>query len=123
MLTYEQIYSQLEQKSERELVGIHNVYCSATNNMDACIYDNTEENLLQLLPDDPLKAFYTGRICANQYSTTDDWLQLDGYNNPKTASNPIDCLLFLSDLARWFEQNEDAQDYYLNIEESEEENK
>ena len=41
MLTYAQIYSQLEQKSERELVGIHNAYCSATNNMAACIYDNT----------------------------------------------------------------------------------
>lgn len=31
MLTYEQIYSQLEQKDERELVAIHNAYCSATD--------------------------------------------------------------------------------------------
>lgn len=121
MLTYEQIYSQLEQKSERELVGIHNAYCVATNDMNSCIYENTEDNLLQLLPDNPLKAFYTGRTCANKYSATDDWLQLDGYSNPRTASNPVDCLLFLSDLAKWLEQNEDAQEYYLEVPEDEEE--
>lgn len=121
MLTYEQIYSQLEQKSERELVGMHNAYCVATNNMDNCIFENTEENLLEMLPDDPLKAFYTGRICVSQYYSTDDWLQLDGYNNPKTASNPVDCFLFLSDLAKWLEQNEDAQEYYLEVPEDEEE--
>lgn len=120
MLTYEQIYSQLEQKSERELVVIHNAYCVATYNMNNCIFENTEENLLQLLPDDPLQAFYTGRICVNQYCSMDNWLKLDGYAYPLTTSNPVNCFLFLSDLARWLERNENVQEYYLDIEESEE---
>ena len=121
MLTYEQIYSQLEQKNERELVELHNAYCTVTNRRDDYIFENTEENLLEMLPDDPLQSFYTGRICTNQYYSADDWLQLDGYSNPRTASNPVDCLLFLSDLARWLEQNEDVQEYYLEVPEDEEE--
>lgn len=119
MLTREQILSQLEQKKEDELVEIHNNYCEATNNMENYIYQNTEENLRMLLPSDPVSAFYTGRICSEQYSPSDEYLQLDGYANLKSCSDPVDCFLFLSDLARWMENDEYLQEDYLDVESEE----
>lgn len=121
MLTRDQIIAILEDKTESELVALHNNWCRECNHPQDYIYENTEENLLELIPSDPLRAFQTGRSTHDQYSPTDEYLQLDGYDNPKTASNPVNCLLYLYDLAKWLETDSYLQYIYLDIEEEEEE--
>ena len=121
MLTRDQIIAILEDKTESELVALHNDWCRECNHPQDYIYENTEENLLELIPSDPLRAFQTGRITTDQYSPTDDWLQMDGYGNPQSAGNPVDKLLFLYDLAKWLETDSYLQYIYLDIEEDEEE--
>jgi hypothetical protein len=90
------------------LVDLHNAYCSDCNLPDDYIYENDEENIRQLLPTDPLQAFYNGRMTANDYSPSDAWLYLDGYRNIISCTNGtlLENVIYLSDLAGWLDDKE-----------------
>ncbi len=85
-------------------VALHNAYCEATYNYDDVIYTNDDENLQNMLSSNPLDAFTTGLISRDYYST-DEWLTLDGYAHPVTASNCnlIDKFIFIDDIANWLD--------------------
>jgi len=87
----------------RHFVTLQNAYCEATNNFDDFVYVNDDENLQNLLPSNPLDAFTSGLIARDSYYSTDEWLTLDGYGHPVTASdcNLIDNFVFIEDIARW----------------------
>ena len=69
------------------LVELHNTYCDDCNLLDDCILRNTDEDLEQLLPADPLQAFYNGRASSDNYSPNDTWISLDGYGHIVSCTN------------------------------------
>ena len=85
------------------LVALQNAYCAATHNKGDVVYLNTNENLIRLLPKNPLDAFMSGRVVANRYYCTDTWLSLDGYWNPVTAANTtiMEDFIYINDIADW----------------------
>lgn len=93
------------------LVTLHNNYCSDCNMMDDYIMDNTADELAQLLPSDPLQAFYDGRNSIDQYSPNDDWLTVDGYAHPVTCTHSmlVGKFVFLSDIASWLADKDDEE--------------
>lgn len=93
------------------LVELHNIYCNACNLQDDYIMQNTEEELEQLLPADPLQAFYEGRASSNAYSPNDTWIALNGYAHIVSCTNSrlIDKFIFLSDIARWLEDKAEEE--------------
>ncbi len=93
------------------LVELHNAYCNACNLQDDYVMQNTEEELEQLLPADPLQAFYEGRASSNAYSPNDTWIALNGYAHLVSCTNSrlIDKFIFLSDIARWLEDKEEEE--------------
>ena len=72
---------------------------------------NTEEELEQLLPADPLQAFYEGRASSDAYSPNDTWITLNGYAHIVSCTNSrlIDEFIFLSDIARWLEDKAEEE--------------
>lgn len=97
------------------LVELHNTYCNACNLQDDYIMQNTEEELLQLLPVDPLQAFYDGRASSDLYSPNDAWISLDGYMHIVSCTNSglIDKFIYLSDIARWLDDKEEEEQQEL----------
>lgn len=98
------------------LVELHNTYCNACNLQDDYIMQNTEEELMQLLPVDPLQAFYDGRASSDLYNPNDTWISLDGYMHIVSCTNSglIDRFIYLSDIARWLEdKGEEEQERLL----------
>lgn len=97
------------------LVKLHNTYCAACNLQDDYIMQNTEEELLQLLPVDPLQAFYDGRASSDNYSPNDTWISLNGYMHIVSCTNSrlIDKFIYLSDIARWLEDKEEEEQQEL----------
>ena len=93
------------------LVELHNTYCSACNLQDDYVMQNTEEELEQLLPIDPLQAFYEGRASSDNYSPNDIWISLNGYMHIVSCTNSqlIDKFIYLSDIARWLEDKEEEE--------------
>lgn len=93
------------------LVKLHNTYCTACNLQDDYVMQNTEEELEQLLPIDPLQAFYAGRASSDAYSPNDTWISLNGYAHIVSCTNSslIDKFIYLSDLARWLEDKEEEE--------------
>lgn len=93
------------------LVDLHNAYCSACNLQDDYVMQNTEEELEQLLPIDPLQAFYKGRASSDNYSPNDTWISLNGYMHIVSCTNSqlIDKFIYLSDIARWLEDKEEEE--------------
>lgn len=93
------------------LVKLHNAYCTACNLQDDHVMQNTEEELEQLLPIDPLQAFYEGRASSDAYSPNDTWISLNGYAHIVSCTNSrlIDKFIYLSDLARWLEDKEEEE--------------
>lgn len=93
------------------LVKLHNTYCTACNLQDDYVMQNTEEELEQLLPVDPLQAFYEGRASSDAYSPNDTWITLNGYAHIVSCTNSrlIDKFIFLSDIARWLEDKAEEE--------------
>ena len=93
------------------LVELHNAYCNACNLQDDYVMQNTEEELEQLLPADPLQAFYEGRASSDAYSPNDTWITLNGYAHIVSCTNSrlIDEFIFLSDIARWLEDKAEEE--------------
>lgn len=119
-MTTEEIEKILEEKSDEELIGIHNKYCKDTNNFDSYIYPNNEENLLLLLPSDPSDAFDEGRASADRYFSTDPWIQLNGNGHIESACDLLNNFLFPYDIAKWLARKpEDTQVDILELEEDE----
>ena len=63
------------------LVKVWNDYCEERGYLEDKIYKNTVENLIALLPENPLNAFLMGQYVGNTYFQTDMWLAVDGNNN------------------------------------------
>lgn len=63
------------------LVKTWNVYCVERGYFNDIVYKNTMENLVALLPENPVVAFLMGRYVGNTYSQTDMWLAFDDNNN------------------------------------------
>lgn len=63
------------------LVKVWNNYCEDTGYFEDKIYKNTMQNLIALLPENPLDAFLMGQYVGGTYSQTDMWLAVDGNNN------------------------------------------
>ena len=63
------------------LVSVWNEYCEERGYLENKVYKNTAENLVDLLPENPLDAFLTGQYVGNTYFQTDMWLAIDGNNN------------------------------------------
>ena len=97
------------------LVELHNTYCNACNLQDDYIMQNTEEGLMQLLPIDPLQAFYDGRASSDNYNPTDTWISLDGYMHIVSCTNSglIDKFIYLSDIARWLDDKAEEEQQEL----------
>ena len=93
------------------LVKLHNIYCAACNLQDDYVMQNTEEELKQLLPVDPLQAFYAGRASSDIYNPNDIWITLNGYAHIVSCTNSglIDRFIYLSDIARWLEDKEEEE--------------
>ena len=70
-MTAEEIEKILKEKTDEELIEIHNQYCRERNNFDNYIYPNDQESLTLLLPPNPVDAFDEGRASADRYSPTD----------------------------------------------------
>lgn len=93
------------------LVKLHNTYCDACNLQDDYIMQNTDEEVEQLLPADPLQAFYEGRASSDAYSPNDIWIALNGYAHIVSCTNSglIDRFIYLSDIARWLEDKAEEE--------------
>ena len=63
------------------LVELWNTYCEEHSYNENKVYKNTVENLVELLPENPLDVFLMGQYVGNTYSQTDMWLALDGNGN------------------------------------------
>lgn len=63
------------------LVELWNSYCESMGYLENVVYKNTMENLINLLPDNPLDAFLAGQYVGDTYSQSDAWLVLDMDNN------------------------------------------
>lgn len=97
------------------LVELHNTYCNACNLQDDYIMQNTEEELIQLLPVDTLQAFYDGRASSDNYNPNDTWISLDEYMHIVSCTNSglIDKFIYLSDIARWLDDKEEEEQQEL----------
>ena len=63
------------------LVKTWNEYCEERGYLEDKVYKNTVENLIALLPENPLDAFLMGQYVGDTYSQTDMWLAVDENNN------------------------------------------
>ena len=107
---YNYLYYKHEEAADA-LVKLHNTYCDACNLQDDYIMQNTEEELGQLLPIDPLQAFYDGRASSDNYNPNDTWISLNGYAHIVSCTNSrlIDRFIYLSDIARWLEDKAEEE--------------
>lgn len=119
-MTTEEIEKILKEKSDEELIEIHNQYCRDGNNFDSYIYPNDKESLLLLLPPDPSDAFDEGRASADRYFPTDPWIQLNGNGHIESTCDLLNNFLFPYDIAKWLAKKlEDTQVDILELEEDE----
>lgn len=63
------------------LVSVWNGYCDVAGYTEDKVYKNTMQNLVDLLPENPLDAFLMGQFVGGTYSQTDMWLAVDSKNN------------------------------------------
>lgn len=75
------ILREAEDFDYENLVELWNTYCEEHSYNENKVYKNTVENLVELLPENPLDAFLIGQYVGNTYSQTDMWLALDGNSN------------------------------------------
>ena len=99
------------------LVELWNAYCEEHSYNEDKVYKNTVENLVELLPDDPLDAFLKGQYIGNLYSQTDMWLALDETNNVFSCTYGMlfDSVINIFSLAGYIAKfDEDKQQEILN---------
>ena len=79
-----EILAILQEKQDfdyENLVKTWNEYCEECGYLEDRVYNNTVENLIALLPENPLDAFLMGQYVGNTYFQTDTWLSVDENNN------------------------------------------
>ena len=79
-----EILAILQEKQDfdyENLVKTWNEYCEECGYLEDRVYNNTVENLIALLPENPLDAFLMGQYVGNTYFQTDTWLAVDENNN------------------------------------------
>ena len=83
------------------LVKVWNDYCEERGYLENKIYKNTLENLVELLPENPVNAFLMGKYVGNTYSQTDMWLGIDETNNVFSFTDDMlfDCAINIYSLA------------------------
>lgn len=113
-MTYEQIIEKLQAAASVDpvqLIPLWNDRCYDWKYYDDVIYHNTLDNLRELLDDDPVEAFATGRATAG-YFYSDNWLSLDGYDRPVSCTNNmlVDKFIYLRDLANWIDETMDEDE-------------
>lgn len=94
------------------LVKVWNNYCEERGYLENKIYKNTVENLIALLPENPLDAFLMGQFVGDTYSQTDMWLALDETNNVFSFTDDmlLDSAINIYNLAIYIANfNEDKQ--------------
>lgn len=99
------------------LVKVWNSYCEERGYLENKIYKNTVENLIALLPENPLDAFLMGQYVGDTYSQTDMWLALDETNNVFSFTDDMlfDCAINIYNLAIYIANfDEDKQQEILD---------
>lgn len=120
-LSNNQIVELLLSWDNDKVIELHNTRCEIFNCMEDYVYQNTEDNLTMFLPSNPFDAFVEGLHAGDEYYTSDEYFYVNGYGRVISFSDPTEKDWIIEDLARWLEQNEDAQEYYLEVPEDEEE--
>ena len=94
------------------LVKTWNEYCEEQGYLEDRVYKNTVENLIALLPENPLDAFLMGQYVGDTYSQTDMWLAVDENNNVFSLTDDmlLDSAINIYNLAIYIANfNEDKQ--------------
>ena len=94
------------------LVKTWNEYCEERGYLEDKVYKNTVENLIALLPENPLDAFLMGQYVGDTYSQTDMWLAVDENNNVLSLTDDmlLDSAINIYNLAIYIANfNEDKQ--------------
>ena len=94
------------------LVKTWNEYCEERGYLEDKVYKNTVENLIALLPENPLDAFLMGQYVGNTYFQTDMWLAVDENNNVFSLTDDmlLDSAINIYNLAIYIANfNEDKQ--------------
>ena len=93
------------------LVKVWNSYCEERGYLENKIYKNTVENLIALLPENPLDAFLTGQYVGDTYSQTDMWLAVDENNNVLSLTDDMlfDCAINIYSLAIYIANFDEAK--------------
>lgn len=99
------------------LVKTWNAYCVERGHFEDVVFKNTVENLVALLPDNPLGAFLMGQYVGNSYLQTDMWLAVDGNNNVFSLADDMlfDSAINIYSLASYIANfNDDKQQEILD---------
>lgn len=99
------------------LVKTWNEYCEERGYLEDKIYKNTVENLIALLPENPLDAFLMGQYVGDTYFQTDMWLAVDENNNVFSLTDAmlLDSAINIYNLAIYIANfNEDKQQEILD---------
>lgn len=94
------------------LVKVWNEYCEERGYLEDRVYKNTVENLIALLPENPLDAFLMGQYVGNTYFQTDMWLAVGETNNVFSLTDAmlLDSAINIYNLAIYIANfNEDKQ--------------
>lgn len=93
------------------LVKVWNDYCEERGYLENKIYKNTLENLVELLPENPINAFLMGQYVGNTYSQTDMWLGIDETNNVFSFTDDMlfDCAINIYSLAIYIANFDEAK--------------
>lgn len=93
------------------LVKVWNDYCEERGYLENKIYKNTLENLVELLPENPVNAFLMGQYVGNTYSQTDMWLGIDETNNVFSFTDDmlLDCAINIYSLAIYIANFDEAK--------------
>ena len=110
-----EILAILQEKQDfdyENLVKVWNEYCEERGYLEDRVYKNTVENLIALLPENPLDAFLMGQYVGNTYFQTDMWLAVDETNNVFSLTDAmlLDSAINIYNLAIYIANfNEDKQ--------------
>ena len=106
------ILQEAEDFDYENLVKVWNSYCEERGYLEDKVYKNTVENLIALLPENPLDAFLMGQYVGDTYSQTDMWLAVDENNNVFSLTDDmlLDSAINIYNLAIYIANfNEDKQ--------------
>ena len=106
------ILQEAEDFDYENLVKVWNSYCEERGYLEDKVYKNTVENLIALLPENPLDAFLMGQYVGDTYSQTDMWLAVDENNNVFSLTDDmlLDSAINIYSLAIYIANfNEDKQ--------------